>query len=92
MEEANIIKNIAIQAPAVALIGFLLYILIKALLKRMDDRDARLDEVTDKFNTVVTNHLHEAKTQNEKMIEMIDRTGKSIDTNTELTRRVLDKF
>jgi len=92
MLEANIFKTIAIQAPAFALIGVLLYILIKYLMRILDSREKRLDEVTDSFGKVVTNHLHEAKEQSEKLISAIDSMDKSVKENTEFTRRASDYF
>lgn len=90
MEQGYTIIGIIVSITG--LFGYSLKLLLPYFLKKIDQKDKRLDEVTDKFSTVVTNHLEHSKQQNERMIDMLDRTGKSVDTNTELTRRVLEKL
>jgi len=61
------------QLPAYALIGTLLVLLIKHLLKRQDDRERRLDQVTDSFNKTMSNHIDHNTQALNKLSSAIDR-------------------
>ena len=92
MLEASIFKTIAVQTPAFALIGVLLFILVRFLMQKLNQRDERLDKVTDGFHTVVTNHLHESKDSSQKLTQAIQELRENVKENTEFTRHAIDRI